>query len=106
MTFDRYTTKSMINRTAVAALTVLISMSAGQVVLAQGAPGLSQGDDSLLPPEVVPLDPSTASSMGQAQAASTPAAMGNAVPGLVDNNAANNMQSAQDFRKAAFNSLY
>jgi hypothetical protein len=106
MTFDRDIAKSIINRTAVAALTVLISMSSAQVVSAQDASALSQGDDALLPPEVVPLDPSTAGSIGRAQAASTPSTTGNAVPGLVDNNAAGNMQSAQDFRKAAFNSLY
>jgi hypothetical protein len=127
------TTKSIMHRTAVAALAMLITMSTGTVALAQGASGQSQPmlfgeeeQDSLLPPEVVPLDPSAAgSSMNSNQKAVAPAPyaapattqraqapqqMGNtaAVPGLVGgvDPSQGTMQSAQDFRKAAFNSLY
>ncbi len=74
--------------------------------------------ESLLPPEVVPLDPQVASKMSQTQAATR--ALGNnfdtqSAPGLVQAGGNTSTvpaglplstgQSAQDFRQAAFNSL-
>lgn len=109
----------------VAALTLLLSASgACQAVLAQEAPStgsysstssLGPDQDSLLPPEVVPLDPATANSMSQAQAANRQssytgnnsfATEGSITPGLVGNGVPQGMQSAKDARNAAFNSLY
>ena len=85
---------------------------------AASAQGLANPDtDSLLPPEVVPLEPSAASKMVQSQAQSRQAAMSSpymnttpaSTPGLTTDNGANNYpggtMSAQDFRKAAFNSV-
>ncbi len=74
--------------------------------------------ESLLPPEVVPLDPQVASKMSQTQAATR--ALGNnfdtqSAPGLVQAGGNTSTvpaglplstgQSAQDFRQAAFNSM-
>jgi hypothetical protein len=72
--------------------------------------GLGPDQDSLLPPEVVPLDPSTANSMATQQAEKrVQTGFGSGaegqVPGLV-NSGTNGMMTAQDYRKAAFNSLY
>ena len=55
-------------------------------------------EDSLLPPEVVPLDPGAASSMQQAEAQARAAQMGMPATG-------NGMQTAQQARQAAFDSL-
>lgn len=70
---------------------------------------LGSDQDSLLPPEVVPLDPATANSMSSAQAQQRQAnQMSDAqVPGMVPNGSPNNgMQTSQQYRKAAFDQLY
>lgn len=117
----------------VAALALLLSASGTvQAVSAQEMPStgsyssassLGPDQDSLLPPEVVPLDPATANSMSQAQAANRQSSYGSAsgsnapnnnsfatqgsfTPGLVSNGIPQGMQSAKDARNAAFNSLY
>lgn len=79
------------------------------------AQGLGPDQESLLPPEVVPLDPQVGSKMSQSQAATRAASMGNniesqSVPGLSSGSGsapgiAAGGQSAQDFRQAAFNSM-
>jgi len=82
-------------------------------VSAQDASGLGLDQDSLLPPEVVPLDPASATQMSNSQAQSRAADMASA-PGLSSPSAspANMLpqnsggSSAQDFRRDAFNSLY
>ncbi len=71
--------------------------------------GIGPEQDSLLPPEVVPLDPAAASSLSASQAQSRQSSMagqannysGN-VPGLVNQDAA----APADLRKQAFNQLY
>ncbi len=109
---------------------LLISISLllqAQPVLAQGmeagymqtmSPSSSIGpeQDSLLPPEVVPLDPSTASSLSASQAQTREASMASSqqsVPGMVDADTAAPIQAApfqaappQDLRKQAFDQLY
>jgi hypothetical protein len=80
-------------------------IAAGQTVQAQTA---DLGAD-LLPPEVVPLDPQAASQLSAIQLESRQVTLGQdaAAPGLVAGGSDNNgTQSAQDFRKAAFESLY
>jgi hypothetical protein len=80
------------------------------------AAGLGLDQDSLLPPEVVPLDPSVASRMSQSQAQSRAADMNASAPGLSNTPGLSNGSpgqapaapgmTAQEFRKAAFDSLY
>lgn len=64
--------------------------------------------DSLLPPEVVPLDPNAANSLSVSQAQNRQSNFANgsdaAAPGLVGNGGA--QMSAQDMRKQAFEALY
>ncbi len=110
--------KGIINRQTVVSLTLLLSFSgAGQLAVAQDAGSMGSyspsstigpDQDSLLPPEVVPLDPSAANSLVSSQAESRQAQLTDSVsdnvPGLV-NAGPSGMQTAQDFRKAAFNSL-
>jgi hypothetical protein len=121
MNFNRTSKTGIANGAIVIALTLLVS---GQAVQAQDATAgsysassvLGPDQDSLLPPEVVPLDPATASSLTQAQAEKRSTAPSNfgsfategnlSVPGLVDNGVPNNMQTAKDARAAAFNALY
>lgn len=79
--------------------------------------GLGLDQESLLPPEVIPLDPSAANKMVQSQAQSRAAQMGTGMasqptsaPGLsgiepLTPPGQSAGQSAQDFRKAAFDSL-
>ncbi|MFN8554946.1 MAG: hypothetical protein U0103_26040 [Candidatus Obscuribacterales bacterium] len=101
---------------AALSLTLVLGMFAANMPAA-GAQGMGPDQESLLPPEVVPLDPQVATKMTQSQAATR--AMGDSIdtqsaPGLVSNGGSNNVpaglplstgQSAQDFRQAAFNSL-
>lgn len=82
------------------------------------APAFAQNtmdQDSLLPPEVVPLDPNAASRMSQSQAQyraanMTPSAPSSSqsIPGLGSQSLSQGapVQSAQEFRNQAFNSLY
>jgi len=70
---------------------------------------LGPEQESLLPPEVVPLDSVVAQRMTQAQAQSRAVGM-DAMPqaqgqGFVPGMAGQQMQTAQDFRRAAFDSL-
>jgi hypothetical protein len=113
MNFSQTTTKGKAAGIAAVAMTLLLS----SVANAQDFSGNSMGadQDSLLPPEVVPLDPATANSMSAQQAAqrqtslgsaSSVATEGNAVPGLVGNGVPNGMQTSKDARAAAFQSLY
>lgn len=92
---------------ALLTLTIALgSITAGQVVQAQNS---DMNMDSLLPPEVVPLDPSAASALAANQADSRSMQMGQdaAAPGLVGGDNGNTgMQSAQDYRKSAFDALY
>lgn len=83
----------------------------GTIVAGQGAQAQSadlSGMDSLLPPEVVPLDPTAASQLSATQAESRQVQAGSdaSAPGLVAGGNDTGMQSAQDFRKSAFDSLY
>jgi hypothetical protein len=108
------------------ALSLLLStgLASNQSALAQGleagaAGSLSQTSslgpeqESLLPPEVVPLDPVVAQKMTQAQAQSRAVGMdampqaqeAAAAPGLAGAGDLSHLQTAQDFRKAALNSL-
>lgn len=101
---------------AALSLTLVLGMFAANMPVAS-AQGMGPDQESLLPPEVVPLDPQVASKMTQSQAASR--AVGSNIdtqsaPGLVASGGSNNVpaglplstgQSAQDFRQAAFNSL-
>ncbi|GEM_PF-492410 len=107
--------------TALIAVTVaLVSNGAGLAALAQGLEGGSTGgfnepaaleadQDSLLPPEVVPLDPSVAARMSQSQAQARAAQMNmpvQAAPGMSDPSAQfGGMQTARQARQAAFDSL-
>lgn len=97
------------------ALIAIFLISASTPVSAQGleagswqtmtpSGGIGPDQDSLLPPEVVPLDPSAASALSASQAQSRQAgAAGQAnVPGLVQAQEANPM----DLRKQAFDQLY
>jgi hypothetical protein len=113
MNFAHTATKANAAGIAAMAMTLLLSSTA----FAQDFSGNSIGadQDSLLPPEVVPLDPATANSMSAQQAAqrqsnvgsaSSVATEGNAVPGLVGNGIPNGMQTSKDARNAAFQSLY
>jgi hypothetical protein len=95
---------------AATALALMLTLAgASQNAVAQGlvSPGADQ--DSLLPPEVVPLDPQAASTLSAAQAAKRQVQTGNAsessVPGL-DNTQASGMQTAKEMRQAAFDALY
>lgn len=118
MTFGHITAKGNASRFAVVAFSLLLTCSgATQVASAQGANGGYAGSafgdqDSLLPPEVVPLDPSTANSMAaqqaqkRAQVGTPDVGQQGQVPGLVGNGGPGGMMSAQDYRKAAFDSLY
>ncbi|HEY9790848.1 MAG TPA: hypothetical protein V6D22_10645 [Candidatus Obscuribacterales bacterium] len=111
--------KASANRTAVAALVLAISAtSVGQIAFAQNATNagstgsqsstLGTETDSLLPPEVVPLDPAVANAAAvQAAKSQSQTLPAGAVPGLVDNQSNNTgMISAREFRKDAMNSLY
>lgn len=81
-------------------------IAAGPAVQAQSTDDGSMGMD-LLPPEVVPLDPAAASQLSASQAESRQMSGSDvAAPGLVAGDNNNGMQSAQDFRKSAFESLY
>lgn len=94
---------------AFAAMLALFSGSAGQAALAQGLDnGPLSGDDSYLPPEVVPLDPSAAGKLMQSQAQARAAQL--ASPELqsspmVTGDPLGGMQTAQDARKAAYDQL-
>jgi hypothetical protein len=122
MTFG-HSNQNIANRKAVFALTLLLTC-AGSVQLAVAQDSASAGSysaanalgpdlDSLLPPEVVPLDPASANSMSAAQAAKRQSTLGAATeqsnaPGLMNSGMPGNqgMQTAQEARKAAFDSLY
>jgi len=91
-------------------------MQASSGSLSQSS-GLGLDQDSLLPPEVVPLDPASATQMTNSQAQSRAADMASApsAPGMSQASPSNMLpqmqtgggqQSAQDFRRDAFNSLY
>jgi len=87
-------------------------MEAGAAGSLSQTSSLGPEQESLLPPEVVPLDPTVAQRMTQAQAQSRaasmeamPQAQGQAFPGMTGGQQMGQMQTAQDFRKAAFNSL-
>ena len=122
--------KQQKNRASAAIVAVLACATCSmQGVLAQGlangsyASQPSADQDSLLPPEVVPLDPTAASNLSAVEAAKrqaqamngsgTPGTNGGAptqafVPGLVAPQAPGSgpMMSAQQMRSAAYNSLY
>lgn len=99
---------------------VLCQTSSGGIAFAQGASidasasslqptGVGLEQDSLLPPEVVPLDPAAASSLVKSQEQARNFAL-NSSAGTMQTTAngrssINGMQTAQDFRKAALNSL-
>jgi hypothetical protein len=109
MKLSQTTTKGKTSGIAALALTLMMSSAA----IAQDFS--SNSEDSLLPPEVVPLDPATANSMSAQQAAqrqtsvgtaSSVATEGQAVPGLVSNGVPNGLQTSKDARNAAFQSLY
>jgi len=99
-----------INKQAILALS--LAMFAGNAAFAQGLEAGSMGSlsqsqalgpeqDSLLPPEVVPLDPAVATRMQMTQST-------NMVPQAAqafDPNQFNGMQSSRDFRQAALNGL-
>jgi hypothetical protein len=90
------------NRLTVAALSLLMTAMSPAAFAQEYT---STDVDSLLPPEVVPLDPSAASSLSaqQAQKRQLQSAEGN-VPGLVTSESTG--LTAQEYRKAAFDSLY
>lgn len=129
------TSKAKLHRQVLVALTVLLTTSGvGQIAQAQAqdqdlsagsfssAGTLGPDQDSLLPPEVVPLDPAAASAMVAAQASSrqqadlsaannaasaatdNTALNTNNVPGLVNDSQSGGQeyQSVKDFKKAAF----
>ncbi len=117
--------KGQASNVTVAALSLLMTASVScQVASAQDYPSsgsysssssLGPDQDSLLPPEVVPLDLATANSLSAAQAdkrqssftgANSFATEGSIAPGLVPTGLPEGMQSAKDARNAAFNSLY
>lgn len=118
--------KEMSGKTIALAITLFVTAPVScQAVLAQEAPSvgsyssssmLGPDQDSLLPPEVVPLDPATASSLSAAQADKRNASLGmssvategsiGSVPGLVPSGVPNGMQTAKDARNAAFGALY
>ena len=114
MQLSSHSNQANVRRTAVAVLTLLMAASsAGQIACAQAMDGsgfapLSNEQDSLLPPEVVPLDPSAANSMTAAQAANRQAQTSDpgSVPGLVSNANKNGTISARDFRRDALDSMY
>lgn len=92
-------------------LGVLVSVFVATVPAYAQDAGLGLDVESLLPPEVVPLDPTTASQMVQSQAQAREASMlsSQSVPGLGGMQALtppSEMQSPQDFRKSMFDSLY
>lgn len=95
------------------AMAMLLAVSSsGQVCLAQGAmdtlseaSSLASSNESLLPPEVVPLDPDMANQMVQAQSQNRAASMVMPATQGTISPVVNGMQSAQDFRQAAFNHL-
>jgi hypothetical protein len=118
MKLTSHSTKNKAHRKAAAALAVFVAtVSAGQSAFAQGAntagnysPNGTLGADqeSLLPPEVVPLDPSAANSMSSAQATNrqTQVTDANSIPGLVPTAQGKGTISAKDFRQSAFDNLY
>jgi hypothetical protein len=72
---------------------------------AVSAQGVGPDQDSLLPPEVVPLDPSAISKMAPSQS-NSPASNFGSVPGLSNSSEpVAPTQSAQDFRKSMFDKL-
>jgi hypothetical protein len=113
------TTKN--NQRALANVAMSLTLVLGMLVSnmpAAGAQGMGPDQESLLPPEVVPLDPQVANKMTQSQAATR--AIGNnfdtqSAPGLVQGGGNNTSvpaglplstgQTPQEFRQAAFNSL-
>jgi hypothetical protein len=108
MQLGTHSNKDNARRSAAAALALLTSMvSAGQIACAQsmdnaGFAPLSNEQSSLLPPEVVPVDPAAANSMSAAQAAkrqmqTQPGNDVGSVPGLVNNNKPGTI-SARDFQ--------
>ena len=118
-----HSNQTIANRKAVLALTLILTCAGSvQVALAQdsasagsysAANALGADQDSLLPPEVVPLDPVAANSMSAAQAARRQSTLGAATeqsnaPGLVNSGmpSGQGMQTAQEARKAAFDALY
>lgn len=94
------------------ALTLTVALTAislGQTASAQGleagqtesfspSAALGQDQETLLPPEVAPMSQGNGVILPQSQAQNT------ATPGLASQSG--NFQSAQDYRKAAFESLY
>ncbi|MBI4533778.1 MAG: hypothetical protein HY711_07500 [Candidatus Melainabacteria bacterium] len=120
MNKQQHTTSKTSNKPGAVALVLFLfigQVSVGQSVYAQAlSQGTStglypvatfQGEDTLLPPEVVPLEPLAASRMSQAQAQSRASGYGEAVAqgNLASGDPLSALQSAQDFRKAALNSL-
>jgi hypothetical protein len=112
-TFGNNIQSSSKRRTDIAFSLLISTLLIACPVKAQDASGLGLDQDSLLPPEVVPLDPASASQMASSQAQSRASDMASA-PGLSSPQASpSNMlpqngggSSAQDFRKDAYNSLY
>jgi hypothetical protein len=91
-------------RVSKARLSFLTLAVLGAVIIcpAVNAQGVEPDQDSLLPPEVVPLDPSAAGRMVQPSQPGQGQNFGSA-PGL--SNASVPTSNASDFRKAAFDSL-
>lgn len=93
-------------------IVTLLAASLSFGIIAFGPSAQAQTADmgsDLLPPEVVPLDPQAASQLSATQAESREVSAGQeaSAPGLVAGGGnTTGMQSAQDFRKAAFESLY
>lgn len=90
-------------------LTVVVALSQCMLPAFSQDAGLGLDQESLLPPEVIPLDPAAANKMVQSQAqarAAQMAAQPQSIPGIEPlTPPAGGTQSAQDFRKAAFDSL-
>jgi hypothetical protein len=83
---------------------ITTSFGAIQIVLAQQT-DTTISEESLLPPEIVPLDPITTSTSANSSSNQMSAIDDNNTPGMVMNDL-NGMQTAKDFRQSAFNSLY
>ncbi len=111
MQFGSHSINGKANRSAVVALSLLLAVAAAcPMSVAQDASTLGAEQDSLLPPEVVPLDPSSNSMQAAAQSAkrqteTTAAGDAAGIPGMV-NTPQSQFVSAQDMRKQAFEALY
>ncbi|HEY9714957.1 MAG TPA: hypothetical protein V6C72_15925 [Chroococcales cyanobacterium] len=113
MNFQLSTTESIkkgTRRVALIGLSMSVLLSAlavGQLNIQACAQGASPDQDSLLPPEVVPLDPAAANQLANSEAQSRQAGLNPVNYGAPSApEAPPETQSAQDFRKSAFNSLY